>query len=150
MIGYRDLFLRLTIWFLLTADLSWANILIGVGVSLLLPKFGPRSYTAPAVVKDWLQILWETIMAIPRAYIEAFEMMLYPHSEEELTVVPSKARRTPGLLFLDIFLITFTPKSIVVKHYEEGRHEVHWVRRSQAKRGRVKTGRVKTAGGRKR
>lgn len=129
MIGYRDLLLRLTIWFLLTADLSWANILMGIGVSLLLPKFGPRSYVAPAVLKDWLQILWETIVAIPKAYFEAFEMMLFPHNEEELTVVPSRPRRTPGLLFLDIFLITFTPKSIVVKHYEEGRHEVHWVRR---------------------
>ncbi|MEM9149963.1 MAG: Na+/H+ antiporter subunit E [Cyanobacteria bacterium P01_F01_bin.3] len=129
MIGYRDLLLRLTIWFLLTADLSWANILVGIVISLLLPKFGPRSYIAPAVLKDWLQILWETVVAIPRAYIEAFEMMLSPHTEEELTVVPSRPRRTPGLLFLDIFLITFTPKSIVVKHYEEGRHEVHWVRR---------------------
>ncbi len=131
MIGYRDIVLRLTIWFLLTADLSWANILIGIGLSLLLPKFGPRSYIAPAVLKDWLQILWEIIVAIPQAYYEAFEMMLYPHDREELTVVPSKPRRTPGLLFLDIFLITFTPKSIVVKHYEEGRNEVHWVRRSR-------------------
>ena len=40
MIGYRDLLLRLSIWFLLTADLSLANIVIGVGVALLLPKFG--------------------------------------------------------------------------------------------------------------
>jgi len=131
MIGYRDWLLRLTIWFLLTANFSWANILMGVGVSLLLPKFGPRSYVAPAVLKDWLQILWEIMIAIPKAYIEAFEMILFPHDQEELTVVPSRPRRTPGLLFLDIFLITFTPKSIVVKHYEEGRHEVHWVRRGR-------------------
>lgn len=129
MIGYRDLLLRLTIWFLLTADLSWANIFMGVAVSLLLPTFGPRSYTAPAILKDWLQIMWEMIVAVPRAYFEAFEMILFPHDREEITVEPSKPRRTPGLLFLDIFLITFTPKTIVMKHYEEGRHEVHWVRR---------------------
>ena len=133
MIGYRDLLLRLTIWLLLTADMSVANIAIGVVISFLLPTFGPRSYVAPAVLKDWIQILWEIIVAIPKAYIEAFEMILRPHQREETTYKPDRRRRTPGLLFLDIFLITFTPKSIVVKHHDEGWHEVHWVRRRQQK-----------------
>ena len=131
MIGYRDLLLRLTIWFLMTADLSWANVIMGLVISLLLPKFGPRSYIAPAVIKDWLQILWEILVAIPKAYFEAFEMILSPHSREETTLEPGKPRRTPGLIFLDIFLITFTPKTIVVKHHEEGWHEVHWVKRGR-------------------
>ncbi|MGB7086242.1 MAG: Na+/H+ antiporter subunit E [Phormidesmis sp.] len=131
MIGYRDLLLRLTIWFLLTADLSLANIIIGVGISLLLPKFGQRSYTVPAVIKDWLHIFWKIVVAIPKAYFEAFEMILWPHTREEIILEPSEHHRTPGLLFLDIFLITFTPKTIVVKHHEEGWHEVHWVKRRQ-------------------
>lgn len=131
MIGYRDIFLRLTIWFLLTADLGLANILIGIAVAFLLPKFGPRSYVAPAVLKDWLHILWEVIVAIPKAYAEAFEIMLKPHRYEEITLELGEPRRTPGLLFLDIFLITFTPKSIVVKHHEPDTHEVHWVRRKR-------------------
>lgn len=133
MIGYRDILLRMTIWLLLTADLSLANIAIGVAISFLLPTFGPRSYVAPSVLKDWLHILWEIIVAIPKAYIEAFEMMLRPHRHEEITSEPSRRRRTPGLLFLDIFLITFTPKTIVVKHHEEGWHDVHWVRRRRRK-----------------
>jgi len=133
MIGYRDLLLRLTLWFLLTADLSWQNILMGLGISLIIPKFGPRSYIAPAVLKDWLHILWEITVAIPKAYIEAFEMILFPHNREEIVRQDSKPRRTPGLLFLDIFLITFTPKTIVVKHHEEGWHEVHWVKRGRRK-----------------
>lgn len=131
MIGYRDLLLRLTLWFLLTADMSWANILIGVGISLLIPVFGPRSYVAPAILKDWIHILWEILVAIPRAYIEAFEMILYPHEREEIICEKSKPRRTPGLLFLEIFLITFTPKTIVVKHHDEGWNEVHWVKRGR-------------------
>ncbi|MEL6939266.1 MAG: Na+/H+ antiporter subunit E [Cyanobacteria bacterium J06598_1] len=136
MIGYRDLLLRLPLWFLLTADLSWANILMGIGVSLLIPKFGPRCYTAPTVLKDWIHILWEILAAIPKAYSEAFEMILHPHNKEEIICEKSKPRRTPGLLFLDIFLITFTPKTIVVKHHEEGWNEVHWVRRKNVKRGK--------------
>ena len=133
MIGYRDILLRMTIWLLLTADLSLANIAIGVAISFLLPTFGPRSYVAPAVLKDWLHILWEILVAIPKAYIEAFGMILRPHRQEEITSEPSRQRRTPGLLFLDIFLITFTPKTIVVKHHEEGWHEVHWVKRRRRK-----------------
>ena len=134
MIGYRDLLLRLTVWLLLTADLSLPNIIIGLVISFLLPTFGKRSYAAPAVFKDWIQILWEIIVAIPKAYIEAFEMIFRPHKYEEITPQNSRPRRTPGLLFLDIFLITFTPKSIVVKHHEEGWHEVHWVRRRRRKK----------------
>ncbi|WP_088239989.1 Na+/H+ antiporter subunit E [Calothrix rhizosoleniae] len=127
MIGYLDLLLRLTIWFLLTADWSLANIIIGVCVSLLIP----RSYTKFAVLKDWLQVLWEIIVAIPQAYWEAVEIMFRPHTEEEIVMERVKPRRTPGLIFLDIFLITFTPKTIVVKYHEDGWYEVHRVRRKR-------------------
>jgi len=134
MIGYRDLLLRLSLWLLLTADLSWANIAIGIAISLLLPKFGPRSYAAPDVLKDWMHIFWEIIVAIPKAYYEAFEMMLYPHSQEEITLEPTRLRRTPNLVFLDTFLITFTPKTIVVKHRPDGLQEIHRVHRVRRRR----------------
>lgn len=127
MIGYLDLLLRLTIWFLLTADLSSANIIIGVCVALLLP----RSYTAPAVLKDWLRVFGEIILAIPIAYFEALEIMLRPHLREDVTMERVKPQRTPGLIFLDIFLITFTPKTIVLKYHENGWYEVHRVRRRE-------------------
>jgi multicomponent Na+:H+ antiporter subunit E len=125
MIGYLDLCLRLTIWFLLTADLSWPNIIIGVCISLLLP----RTSTAATILKDWLHVLGEVLVAIPKAYIEAIEMMVRPHKYESLTMERVKPNRTPGLIFLDIFLITFTPKTIVMKYHEDGWYEVHWVKR---------------------
>jgi len=125
MIGYLDLILRLAIWFLLTADMSSANIIIGFCVALLLP----RAYTAPPVLKDWLRILWEIIIAIPQAYFEAFEIMFRPHTREDIAMERVKPQRTPGLIFLDIFLITFTPKTIVLKYHEDGWYEVHRVRR---------------------
>lgn len=125
MIGYLDLLLRLAIWFLLTADGSLANIILGVCVALLLP----RPYTAPAILKDWLRALWEIIVAIPQAYFEAVEIMLRPHPREDIAMERVKPNRTPGLIFLDIFLITFTPKTIVLKYHEDGWYEVHRVRR---------------------
>ncbi|NER51665.1 MAG: cation:proton antiporter [Symploca sp. SIO1A3] len=125
MIGYLDLILRLAIWFLLTADVSLPNIIIGVCVALLLP----RGYTAPTVLKDWLRVLGEIIVAIPQAYFEAFEIMFRPHNREDIAMERVKPQRTPGLIFLDIFLITFTPKTIVLKYHEDGWYEVHRVRR---------------------
>jgi multicomponent Na+:H+ antiporter subunit E len=129
MIGYLNLILRLVIWFLLTANLSVANIIIGVSVALLLPG-GPK---APGALKDWLRALGEIIVAIPQAYIEAFEIILRPHNQEDITLERVKLRRTPGLIFLDIFLITFTPKTIVLKYHEDGWYEVHRVRRRKKK-----------------
>lgn len=125
MIGYLDIILRLTIWFLLTADLSSTNIIIGIAVALLLP----HSATAPSPVGDWLRAFGETLRAIPQAYLEAFEIIFRPHNEEDVTMERVKPQRSPGLIFLDIFLITFTPKTIVLKYHQQGWYEVHWVKR---------------------
>ncbi|MEO1347858.1 MAG: Na+/H+ antiporter subunit E [Cyanobacteria bacterium J06635_15] len=131
MIGYLDLLLRLTIWFLLTADTSLANIVIGVCVALLLP----RRYTAPAVLRDGLRVFWEIIIAIPVAYFEALQIIFRPHNREVVTMERVKPNRTPGLIFLDIFLITFTPKTIVSKYHEDGWYEVHRVVRKKRVEG---------------
>jgi multicomponent Na+:H+ antiporter subunit E len=127
MIGYLNIILRLTIWFLLTANLSAANIIIGVCIALLLP----RSSAVPGALKDWLRVLWEIIVAIPQAYLEAFELIFRPHTQEKIVTERVKPQRSPGLVFLDIFLITFTPKTIVVKYHEEGWYEVHRITRRE-------------------
>lgn len=128
MIGYLDLLLRLAIWFLLTANLSLANIAIGVCVALLLPH---RRYITPSRLRDWLHVMWEILIAIPQAYFEAFEMMLRPHKREKIVLERVKPERSPGLIFLDIFLITFTPKTIVLKCRKDGWYEVHRVEREE-------------------
>jgi multicomponent Na+:H+ antiporter subunit E len=125
MIGHLNLILRLTIWFLLTADFSVANIIIGVSIALLLPG----RQKVPEALRDWLRVLGEVIVAIPQAYIEAFEIIFRPHNHEDVIMERVKPQRTPGLIFLDIFLITFTPKTIVLKYHEHGWYEVHRVRR---------------------
>ncbi|MEO0433299.1 MAG: Na+/H+ antiporter subunit E [Cyanobacteria bacterium J06656_5] len=132
MIRYLDLLLRLTIWFLITADGSLPNILIGVAVALLLPwryhRKGPTML--PEILKEWLHVLWEIVQAIPQAYIEAIEIMVRPHRHEAIVHERVRPYRTPGLIFLDIFLITFTPKTIVVRcNDEDGRYDVHRIQR---------------------
>ncbi|MEL6439271.1 MAG: Na+/H+ antiporter subunit E [Cyanobacteria bacterium J06621_8] len=124
-ISALNIVLRLTIWFLLTADFGIGNIIIGIAIALILP----RKHITPGRLKDWLRVLWEIVVAIPQAYIEAIQIMLRPHNEEEIVRERVKPRRTPGLVFLDIFLITFTPKTIVTKYDEQGWYEVHKVKR---------------------
>lgn len=123
MIGLLDFGLRLTIWFLLTADLSLVNILIGVTVALLIP----RRYISPTVWRDGWRVFREILIAIPQAYWEAWQMIRHPHTEEVIEMERVKPQRTPGLIFLDIFLITFTPKTLVLKYHQAGWYEVHRV-----------------------
>lgn len=128
MIGYLNLILRLVIWFLLTANLSVANIIIGVGVAFLLPG----RLKSPGTLKDWFRALGEALVAIPQAYLEALQIMFFPHQHEDVTLERVRPGRTPGLIFLDVFIITFTPKTIVLKYHEKGWYEVHWVKRRKA------------------
>ena len=128
-IAIFNIILRLAIWFLLTANFTLPNIIIGVAIALLLPQ----GKTCPSALTDWLRVLWEIIIAIPQAYLEAIQIMLRPHKHEDIVRERVKPRRTPGLIFLDIFLITFTPKTIVTRYDEQGWYEVHRVRRKGRK-----------------
>jgi multicomponent Na+:H+ antiporter subunit E len=126
MIGH--LIFRLSLWFLLTANFTLENIIIGILIALLLP----RSYTKRDSIKELLQVLWKIILAIPQAYIEAFEMLFRPHDEEDIVMEKVRPNRSSRLIFLDVFLITFTPKTIVVKYNQEHScYEVHVVRRGK-------------------
>ncbi|MEL6603312.1 MAG: Na+/H+ antiporter subunit E [Cyanobacteria bacterium J06614_10] len=122
-----DLLLKLTLWFLLTADSSLANILIGTAIALLLPKTTSRKYAT--TLKDWLSIFWKILVAIPIAFVEAIEIMLRPHRREDIVFEKGRTVRSPGLIFLDIFLITFTPKTIVMGCRDDVFYEVHRIRR---------------------
>jgi multicomponent Na+:H+ antiporter subunit E len=123
MLGH--LILRLTIWFLLTNDFSWANITIGIIIALILP----RSCTSKEKLKDWLKIVGQIFVAIPQAYVEAVEIIFRPHLKENIVRERVSPERSPHLIFLDIFLITFTPKTIVLKYNEDGWYDVHQIRR---------------------
>ena len=122
MIGH--LILRLSIWFLLTANVSLTNIIIGVIIALVLP----RGKSSPEKLKGLLKVIIKIIITIPLAFIEAFEIILRPHNQEEIIMEKVKLKRSPLLIFVDIFLITFTPKTIVFKYREEGWYEVHQIK----------------------
>lgn len=127
--------LRLVIWFLLTANFTVTNAVIGVAIALLLPY--PN--VARARLKDLLQGLAKIFLAIPQAYIEAFELIFNPHTEEDIVREPVPSGRSSGLIFLDIFLITFTPKTTVLRYDSEGWYEVHRVKPKRSQKSEVKS-----------
>ncbi|BAQ60203.1 putative Multisubunit sodium/proton antiporter [Geminocystis sp. NIES-3708] len=122
-----SLILRLTIWFLLTSDLSILNIIIGIAIAVLLP----RSQVEKESIKEWIKVLGKLLIAIPQAYYEAIEIMIFPHPYEGLTLERVKPKRSRNLIFLDIFLITFTPKTIVLKYYKQGLFQIHRILRKK-------------------
>jgi multicomponent Na+:H+ antiporter subunit E len=121
MIG--NFILRLTIWLLLTANFTTLNIVIGILIAVLLP----RNYAGTESFRELMRVLWKIVVAVPVAYKEAFEMLLNPHVQEDVVIERVRAKRSARLVFLDVFLITFTPKTIVLKHCKEGWYEVHRV-----------------------
>lgn len=127
---------KLTLWLLLTADTGLTNVTIGVVIALLLPhqsvKQSPGALRPRPVsggLREWTSVGRKLLIAIPTAYIEAVEMIFRPHSYECVGEIRSKPRRPPALVFLDVFLITFTPKTIVIRHDEDNFYEVHYVQR---------------------
>lgn len=122
-----EIILKLMIWVLLTANFSWPNIILGIAIALLLPK----TSTSPTRIKELLSALAKIIVAIFQAYKEAFELILYPHHDEEIVIEQMQGTRSPWRIFLDIFLITLTPKTTVLKYHNDGWFEVHHVKRRQ-------------------
>ncbi|NJM56347.1 MAG: cation:proton antiporter [Synechococcales cyanobacterium RU_4_20] len=114
---------RLTIWLLLTANFSWSNVIIGLMITLLLP----RGSTSSERLEDLLKGIGKIIVAIPQAYLEAIYMILRPHTQETVYMERVSLGRSPGLIFLDIFRIAFTPKTIVLKFHESNWYEIHKV-----------------------
>jgi len=115
--------LRLVLWLLLTGNVGAVNLGVGLLVALLLPgRLGGR-WDGAALGRALGQVL----RVIPQAYREALEMMLHPHTQEVIRVREVAPQRSPGLIFLDTFLITVTPKTIVLNYREAEGYVVHYV-----------------------
>ncbi|MBE9221192.1 cation:proton antiporter [Cyanobacterium stanieri LEGE 03274] len=129
---------RLILWFLLTADFGITNVIIGILVALLLPPyniFSKAPYTnTEEKLKDLLTIFKHIIIAIPQAYKESIEMILSPHRHEEVVREAVPPNRSKLLIFLDTYVITFTPKAVVIKYNDKGWYDVHYVKRKAVDR----------------
>ncbi len=116
---------RLLLWCLLTADPRPVNLAIGLVVALLLPS-GRGSGLPP---RQLAAAVGRSLRVIHQAYAEAFLMMRVRHSQERIVEIPAsepvgpgRARGAHGLqVFLDIFLISLTPLTLVLGLSGDGR-----------------------------
>lgn len=120
-----SLALRMGFWFLLTADLGIQNTLMGLAASLLIPR--TRNDRLP--VRKWTPAFLEILKAIPLAYAQAFDMMVRPHRKTIMDRQPLRSGRHPLMIFLEIFRITFTPKTIATRVDDRRRVAVHHLAR---------------------
>ncbi|MGB5241040.1 MAG: Na+/H+ antiporter subunit E [Prochlorococcaceae cyanobacterium] len=113
---------RLALWCMLTSDLSWLNLLIGLVVALLLPRARSRSLPLRAL----LRATASSLLAIPQAYVEALRLIVAPAVVEREASEPATDRAQPLLVFLDVFRITLTPFTIVLGLEDDGRrYRIH-------------------------
>ncbi len=113
---------RLALWFLLTADLSLLNAVIGVVVALLLP----RARSRPVPLRVLLAALGSSLLAVPRAYGEALLLIFASHLEEREISEPVTDPAVPLLVFLDVFRISLTPFTIALGlDADAARYRIH-------------------------
>lgn len=120
-----SLLIRLAFWLLLTADLSPGNLAIGLAAALLIPKIPGR----PVPARVATAIVLRSLHAVPLAYLQAVWMILRPHPVERVAVHPLRFGFNPFVVFMEIFIVTFTPKTLVLSYDRDGRITVHHIRR---------------------
>lgn len=117
--------LAFCLWMLLTAEFSFANVGIGFGAAVLVSWLPKYRFSALQL----LMLLWATVIRLPQALGQAFYIVLWSHDYEYITRLPLQHRRDPWRTFCQIFLITYTPKSLVMSDEEDGCVQVHSLER---------------------
>ncbi len=113
----------------MTGNFSPENILIGVvGAAAMdrLPK-----HRAP--IRRYLHMGVKVLAALPSAYGQALKMMILPHHRETTEWKPGDM--DPWKAFEQIFIITLTPRTLVIDTDQQGkgRVRVHSLKRKAGK-----------------
>lgn len=116
--------IRLCFWLLLTADIGPANICIGLAAAVLIPKIPGKRVSGKVLTA----VLLQGFRAVPVAYLQAADMVIRPHRFEYTERHPIRFGFNPLVVFMEIFLVTFTPKTLVI-NFDKHRHiTVHHIR----------------------
>ena len=117
---------RLSIWCLLTSNLSLSNILFGTVVAILIPFGNFRKLKLNALIPEILLTL-----RLPFDMLkESIQLMLISDPADKFVEEPVSTRARSGSKyaeFLDLFRITFTPMSLVTQRKNDDEWRVHLV-----------------------
>lgn len=103
------------VWMLLTADFSWANVLVGLfaaGLVSLLPRHRFSAW-------QLLRLIISTLIRVPMALWESFCIVFLPHPNERISGRKLDHPENRWSVFCQTFIITFTPRSLVISEDDE-------------------------------
>ncbi len=118
-------FLAFSIWMLLTAEFSWVNGGMGLIGALAVSLFQPYRFS----FGQFMKLVFLIVLNLPRAIAETFLMVLLPHRQEEVRSHQLKHPDDPWASFVEIFIITFTPFTLVTRADRKGRTQLHIISR---------------------
>lgn len=117
--------LAFVIWMMLTAEFSLLNAVIGFAGSCAASVLQPYRFSAIQL----MHLAALTLLNIPRAIGETFLLVFIPHRYELTRTHELKNPGNPWAVFLETFVITFTPMTLVTSAEEDGRIHIHVVSR---------------------
>ncbi len=113
------------LWMLLTTEFSLVNACFGWVVAVLVSWLPKYRFSALQL----LHLLGATLFRLPQALAQAIWIVLMPHGHERTVHLPLQRPQDPWRSFCEVFLITYTPKSLVVSDEEDGIVQVHSLER---------------------
>ena len=119
--------LAFCIWMLLTADSSWPNVVMGLAASLLVARF----FIYPFSALQFFSFLLSFFLRFFQATWEALLILCLPHRYERITRYQVPDARNPWAVFSRAMVLTFTPKSLVIRTREKGVLELHRLERKE-------------------
>jgi multicomponent Na+:H+ antiporter subunit E len=113
--------LALGIWMLFTADFSWPNVVVGLFASLLVSMLNRHRFSAWQLAC----LILTALIRLPWAIWESFLIVVIPHRHERVSFRRISDPENPWAIFCQTFIITFTPRSLVVGEEKNGQLQLH-------------------------
>ena len=120
-------FLAFGIWMLLTSAFTVLNALIGFVAAVAVSLLQPYRFS----VVQLLQLAARTVLNLPRAVFETFLLVFVPHRHEGMKTHQLKKPDDPWSAFVETFIITFTPLTLVAGAEKDGKIQIHVVSRKE-------------------
>jgi multicomponent Na+:H+ antiporter subunit E len=103
------------LWMLLTMDVSWLNVGIGLMAAVMVSWLPKYKFSAVQL----LLFILLTLLRLPQAVWEALLVVFLSHPYEHIARETLIDTDTPWAVFRQVFLITFTPKTLVISDVDD-------------------------------
>ena len=115
------------LWMLLTAEFSWPNAVVGMLGAIMISRLPLHRFSAWQL----LCLLAAALVRLPQMLWESFCIVILPHPHEQIS---TRRLHHPGnywAVFCQTFIITFTPRSLVISEEDDGEIRIHSLERKR-------------------